>query len=121
MICLSGGAARIYRALTDGPIWLWVAGLSMAYNIQPGAPLYWGNTNANNFISYLYSGGPLNLDPHRVDGAFLTSLNSTESRGSSLNGTCEPSPPASPAFARMVCNRSTSQSSKRSRLRREWQ
>lgn len=44
--------------------------LNGIYTFQPGAALYWGNTNANNFISYIYSGAPLNLDPHHVDGAF---------------------------------------------------
>ena len=34
------------------------------YTAQPGAPLAWGNV--------IYLGGPLNLDPHGVDGAFDT-------------------------------------------------
>lgn len=36
--------------------------LNAIYTAQPGAPLTWGNV--------IYFGGPLNLNPHRVDGAF---------------------------------------------------
>ena len=36
--------------------------INLIYTLQPGTPLGWGNI--------LYLGGPLNLDPHHVDGAF---------------------------------------------------
>jgi len=49
-------AHPVARALAGG----WV--LNAIYTLQPGAPLGWGNV--------IYSGGPLNLDPHRVDGSF---------------------------------------------------
>jgi hypothetical protein len=44
--------------------------------LQPGTPLYWGNVNGDNpntFLTPIYLGGLLNIDPHRVDGAFDTS------------------------------------------------
>jgi hypothetical protein len=39
--------------------------VNLIYTLQPGTALGWGNV--------IYYGGPLNLDPHHVDGAFDTS------------------------------------------------
>lgn len=55
-------AHPVARVLAGG----WV--LNTIYTLQPGAPLGWGNV--------IYFGGPLNLDSHRVDGAFdITQFN----------------------------------------------
>jgi len=55
-------ANPVARTLAGG----WV--LNAIYTLQPGAPLGWGNV--------IYAGGPLNLDPHRVDSSFdITQFN----------------------------------------------
>lgn len=51
---------------------------NLILTLQPGTPLGWGNV--------IYLGGPLNLDPHHVDGAFdTTQFNRVSSQQLSLN------------------------------------
>jgi len=52
--------------------------LNVIYTLQPGTPLGWGNV--------IYFGGPLNLDPHHVDGAFdINQFNRVSAQQLSLN------------------------------------
>ena len=58
--------------------------VNMIYTLQPGSPLTWGNV--------IYYGGPINLDPHHVDGAFDTSqFNIVSNQQLSLNRRTLPS------------------------------
>ena len=52
--------------------------VNLIYTLQPGTPLNWGNV--------IYLGGPLNLNPHNVDGAFdVTQFNRVSAQQLSLN------------------------------------
>jgi hypothetical protein len=52
--------------------------INLIYTLQPGTPLGWGNV--------IYLGGPLNLDPHHVDGAFdVTQFNRASGQQLSQN------------------------------------
>ena len=52
--------------------------LNFIYTLQPGTALNWGNV--------IYLGGPLNLDPHHVDGAFdVTRFNLVSAQQLSFN------------------------------------
>ena len=52
--------------------------VNLIYTLQPGTPLTWGNV--------IYLGGPLNLDPHNVDGAFdITQFNRVSAQQLSFN------------------------------------
>ena len=51
-----GNANRLANLVVGG----W--NVNLIYTLQPGTPLSWGNI--------IYLGGPLNLTPHNVDGAF---------------------------------------------------
>ena len=55
---LLSGAPAIVNYIVSG----W--NTNLIYTLQPGTPLNWGNV--------IYLGGPLNLNPHNVDGAFDT-------------------------------------------------
>ncbi len=60
------GKGQTYLASSNAVLRQIVGGwvINAIYTTQPGAPLGWGNV--------IYLGGPLNLDPHHVDGAFDT-------------------------------------------------
>ena len=52
--------------------------VNLIYTLQPGTPLNWGNV--------IYLGGPLNLNPHNVDGAFdVNQFNRVSAQQLSLN------------------------------------
>jgi hypothetical protein len=57
--------------LLDAAVGGW--NINVIYTLQPGTPLAWGNV--------IYLGGPLNLNPHHVDGAFdITQFNRVSSQ-----------------------------------------
>ena len=61
------GKGKTYLANANRLANLVVGGwnVNLIYTLQPGTPLNWGNV--------IYLGGPLNLAPHNVDGAFAVS------------------------------------------------
>jgi hypothetical protein len=60
------GRGKTFLKAVNGAVNQIVGGwnLNLIYTLQPGSPLGWGNV--------IYLGGPLDLDPHRVDGTFDT-------------------------------------------------
>ena len=69
---MMGSANRIVNQVVGG----W--NINLIYTLQPGTPLGWGNI--------IYLGGPLNLDPHHVDGAFdITQFNRVSAQQLSQN------------------------------------
>ena len=62
--------------LTDLAVGGW--NVNLIYTLQPGTALSWGNV--------IYYGGPLNLDPHHVDGAFdISQFNRVSAQQLSFN------------------------------------